>query len=72
MPIIPALVSMRENDHEFKASLGYIARPPRQGVRRRESDLKFGNVSLPVLFFKIILAVLGPLRFHINNSIVNF
>jgi hypothetical protein len=27
MPVIPALGKPRQKDHEFKASLGYIARP---------------------------------------------
>jgi hypothetical protein len=27
MPVIPALRRLRQEDHEFKTSLGYIARP---------------------------------------------
>jgi hypothetical protein len=27
MPVIPALLRLRQEDHKFKTSLGYIARP---------------------------------------------
>jgi hypothetical protein len=32
-PVIPVLRSPKQEDHEFKASLSYIVRPPSQQVK---------------------------------------
>jgi hypothetical protein len=38
MPVIPALRKLRKEDCEFKASMGYIARPCLKTQRGREKE----------------------------------
>jgi hypothetical protein len=48
MPIFPALGRLRQKDHEFKASLGYIARPSqRQNKTKQKVSLYLSDIFPP-------------------------
>jgi hypothetical protein len=44
-PIIPALRRLRQEDHEFKASLGYIARPCLKNKPKEPKPKKLSSLS---------------------------
>jgi hypothetical protein len=47
MPVIPALDRLRQEDHEFETSLGYIASPcPQKNKNQSEDGSSSGRVCL--------------------------
>jgi hypothetical protein len=48
MPVIPALRSLKQEDHEFKVSLGYIVRPYSRKKQKKEKK----NIMRTILFLE--------------------